>query len=98
MTTNGRVNPLGIGGDDLSLAWGIESEARGTVQSAYHVRVGTTESGADVWDSGRVASDRQIDIALPATVWLRPATRYYWQVKIWDGNDVASEWSTPAWF
>lgn len=98
MTTNGRVNPLGIGGDDLSLAWGIESEARGTVQSAYHVRVGTTESGADVWDSGRVVSDRQIDIALPATVWLRPATRYYWQVKIWDGNGVASEWSTPAWF
>ncbi|HOG92923.1 MAG TPA: hypothetical protein PLE80_05065, partial [Opitutaceae bacterium] len=35
MTTNGRINPLGIGGDALSLAWSIESDTRGTVQGAY---------------------------------------------------------------
>jgi len=98
MTTNGRANPLGIGGDDLSLAWSIESDARSTVQSAYRVRVGSTEGATDVWDSGRVASDRQTDIALPATLPLRPATRYYWQAKIWDGTGTESEWSAPAWF
>lgn len=98
MTTNGRAHPLGIGGDDISFAWAIDSDARGTVQSAYQVRLGSSESGADVWDSGRVASDRQIDIALPAGVWLAPATRYYWQVRIWDGHGVPSEWSSPAWF
>ena len=98
MTTNGRTNPLGIGGDGLSLAWSIESDSHGAKQSAYQVRVGTAEFGDDVWNSGRVVSDRQIDIALPATVWLRPATRYYWQAKIWDGDGVTSEWSAPAWF
>lgn len=98
MTTNGRTNPLGIGDDHLSLAWAIESDARGTVQSAYRVRVGSTEAANDVWDSGRVVSDRQIDIPLPADLPLRPATRYYWQAKIWDGNGAESEWSAPAWF
>ena len=98
MTTNGRINPLGIGGDALSLAWSIESDTRGTVQGAYRVRVGTTEGADDVWDSGRVASDRQTDIALPASRPLRPATRYYWQAKIWDGNGTESAWSAPAWF
>ena len=98
MTTNGRINPLGIGGDALSLAWSIEADTRGTVQGAYRVRVGTTEGADDVWDSGRVASDRQTDIALPASRPLRPATRYYWQAKIWDGNGTESAWSAPAWF
>jgi len=98
MTTNGRANPLGIGGDDLSLAGASESDARSTVQSAYRVRVGSPEGATDVWDSGRVASARQTDIALPATLPLRPATRYYWQAKIWDGTGTESEWSAPAWF
>jgi alpha-L-rhamnosidase len=98
MTTNGRSDPLGIGDDDISLAWSIESDTRGTVQGAYQVRVDSTELGADVWDSGRVASARQIDIALPADRRLRPATRYYWQVKVWNGNGDASDWSAPAWF
>ena len=43
-------------------------------------------------------SDRQVDIRLPADLRLAPASRYYWQVKIWDGDGVASPWSSPAWF
>jgi alpha-L-rhamnosidase len=98
MTTNGRTNPLGIAADDISFAWAIASEARGVVQSAYRIRVRTGKGGDDVWDSGRVASDRQIDITLPADLRLAPATRYFWQVRSWDGDGVASKLSTPAWF
>jgi alpha-L-rhamnosidase len=98
VTINARANPLGIAGDDISFAWAISAEERGTVQSAYQVRVGTNESSAEVWDSGTVKSDRQIDVTLPPNICLKSGARYFWQVKIWDGNGVASEWSKPAWF
>ncbi|HSI07620.1 MAG TPA: family 78 glycoside hydrolase catalytic domain [Rariglobus sp.] len=97
-TVNGRTRPLGISADDISFAWAISAKTRGVVQSAYRIRVGTTETGDEIWDSGRVASDRQIDLTLPANSTLAPATRYYWQVKIWDGQNVESSWSSPSWF
>ena len=96
-TINGRANPLGIASDDISFSWAIAAETRGVVQSAYCIRVGTKEGDDNVWDSGRVASARQVDITLPAAVRLMPATRYYWQVKIWNGDGTASNWSS-SWF
>lgn len=98
MTVNARVNPLGVAADDVSFAWAIAADERAAVQSAYQIRVGTNESGASVWDSGMVNSDRQIDIPLPANIRLSPGTRYYWQVKLWDANGAASKWSQSAWF
>jgi alpha-L-rhamnosidase len=98
LSCNGRTHPLGIGADDVSLGWAIAADARGVVQSAYCIRVGTQEHGDDVWDSGRVPSARQIDVTLPARLQLAPATRYYWQVKIWAGDGAGSDWSMPAWF
>lgn len=98
MTCNGRANPLGIAADDVSFAWATASAARGFVQSAYRVRVGTKAGGDDVWDSGMVRSAQQIDITLPANIRLAAATRYSWQVSTWDGNGGAGGWSAPAWF
>jgi alpha-L-rhamnosidase len=98
LTADGRVNPLGIGGEDVSLGWTMESARRGVVQAAYEIRIGTEAGGSDVWESGVVGSDRQVDIALPEQVKLVSATRYWWQARVRDGNGVASEWSTPAWF
>ncbi len=98
MTVNGRTDPLGIAGDDVAFTWAVSAEGRGVVQSAYRIRVGTEEGGENVWDSGRVTSERQIDITLPAKVRLAPATRYFWQVKTWDGEGSESKWSAAAWF
>ncbi|MBN2685011.1 MAG: family 78 glycoside hydrolase catalytic domain [Pontiellaceae bacterium] len=98
MAVNGRILPLGIAPDDISFGWTLRSAERGIVQSAYHIRLGTTEGGSDVWDSGRVVSDRQIDVRLPKSLSLAPATRFYWQVNVSDGDGNESQWSDSTWF
>jgi alpha-L-rhamnosidase len=100
LQTNGRTEPLGIPGADPSLSWRSESSARAVLQSAYEVRVASSEddlAAADVWDSGKVASDNQVDVVYDGPD-LTAGTRYVWQVKVWDGADVASDWSAPATF
>ncbi|WP_428312897.1 family 78 glycoside hydrolase catalytic domain [Hydrocarboniphaga sp.] len=97
-TTNARTRPLGIGVDDISLAWTLAASVRGAHQQAYQVRVGTQPGSADIWDSGKLKSDRQIDVTLPATLKLQPATRYHWQVRAWDRHGRAGAWSAPDWF
>ncbi|MDN5893678.1 MAG: family 78 glycoside hydrolase catalytic domain [Nocardioides sp.] len=100
LTTNGREDPLGIPGSAPSLSWSSESEARGVVQSAYEVRIASsaeTLESADVWDSGKVDSDRQVDVPYDGPA-LDSQTSYHWQVRIWDGDDQASGWSEPATF
>lgn len=97
LQTNARTKPLGIPGDDPTFGWKSTSSARGVVQSAYEVKVGTTEGGDDAWSSGKVDSDRQVDVSYAGDP-LASQTRYYWQVKVWDGDGQESAWSAPSWF
>ncbi|HJV69227.1 family 78 glycoside hydrolase catalytic domain [Ideonella sp.] len=97
-TTNARTLPLGIDTDDVSLTWTLAARTRGARQLAYQVRVGTAPGRWDTWDSGKVISDRQIDVRLPASKPLRPATRYHWQVRAWDRHGRPGAWSEPSWF
>jgi alpha-L-rhamnosidase len=96
--TNARSNPLGIGADDISLGWWLESSARGARQQAYELRLDASAGGSSLWNSGKVVSDQQIDVRLPASLVLQPATRYHWQVRAWDRHGRPSAWSAPAWF
>ncbi len=97
LQTNARTKPLGISGAAPTFSWKSASEARGVVQSAYEVRVGTSAGDDDVWSSGKVDSDNQTDVRYGGPE-LESQTRYHWQVKVWDGDDQASEWSTASWF
>ena len=97
LTANGRLNPLGIGGEDPVFGWQSASARRATAQKAYEIQVGRTPGSADVWSSGKVASDRQVGVRYGGPD-LKPATRYYWRVRAWDDRKAASAWSAPAYF
>jgi alpha-L-rhamnosidase len=100
LLTNGRTEPLGIPAEAPSLSWVSGSAARGVVQTAYQVRVASSTDALespDVWDSGKAASDRQVDVVYGGPA-LASQTAYHWQVRVWDGADQASAWSEPATF
>ncbi|MBP2330678.1 alpha-L-rhamnosidase [Kibdelosporangium banguiense] len=97
LSANGRVDPVGIDGRNPSLGWRLASSERAVVQRAYEIRVGRAPGANDVWSSGKVLSARQVDVAYEGPA-LKPATRYYWSVRAWNGRGVASPWSADAFF
>ena len=100
LETNSAVDPIGIPLKAPTLSWQLTSSSRGTVQSAYQVRVATSEGGLsspDVWDSGKVDSAPRSRCRYAGPD-LEGATAYAWQVRVWDGDGQASDWSAPASF
>ena len=94
--------PLGIDMPRPRLAWRIDSEKRGETQTAYRVLVASTPEAlakdqGDVWDSGKVASGRSIQIEYGGKG-LEAATPYHWKVRVWDKQGEAGPWSTTASF
>ena len=80
--------PLGLELARPRLSWRLESDRSGARQSAYRVRVASSPEtlaagGADLWDSGRVASDASFDIAY-AGARLASRQRCWWTVEVWD--------------
>jgi hypothetical protein len=102
LRTDNVSNPLGIDNREPRLGWTLHSKVNGERQTAYQVIVassaGRVRSGAaDVWDSGRVASDESVDVAYGGPE-LESARRYHWKVRVWDARGKASAWSAPAWW
>jgi len=93
-----KVDPIGIDVLRPRLSWQLTAERRGVVQMAYQVRVAESQAGlvaSPIWDTGRIDSDRSIHVVYDGPP-LVSGRRYYWQVKVWDGDGNASDWSAPA--
>jgi len=89
--------PLGLDTPRPVLGWQSVGEGYGLVQRGYRISVASnperlTESPADMWDTGYVESDRSSGIAYRGKP-LESGTRYYWRVRVWDGDRCASGWS-----
>ncbi|TMR98008.1 family 78 glycoside hydrolase catalytic domain [Nonomuraea basaltis] len=95
MVTNLRTcdltDPLGIEITRPSLSWQLTVPA----QSGYHVRVGSAEGAADLWDTGEVdgADQRVVYAGRPLT----SRTAAHWQVRVRSGG-TWSDWSPSARF
>jgi len=95
-----RINPLGLDERKPRLSWRLESTRRGERQTAYQIQAARTletlKAGrADLWDTGKVDSDRCIHVVYDGTA-LASRMRIYWRVRVWDRDGKASAWSEPA--
>ena len=102
LRTQGLVSPLGIGADAVMLSYQLSSGVQGASQSAYRILAASScarlsAQDGDLWDSGKVLSERCFGIAY-AGVPLCSRQRVYWKVMVWDQDDRPSEWSEPACF
>ena len=98
-----RQNPLGIDTVQPRLSWILQpadSGARGQIQTAYQILAASSKGRlasdqGDLWDSGKVRSDKSIQIAYSG----KPQTSrlpVWWKVRVWNNADQPSSWSEPA--
>ncbi len=83
-------------------SWELESKVNNQVQTAWQILVATsenllTESGSDVWNSGKVSSDATNQVVFDGTALQSDAT-YYWKVRSWDAAGKPGPWSKPAYW
>ena len=98
-----RTNPLGVDDERPELSWVLEFSPailRDQRQLAYQILVATRTNllepaNADLWDSGRVESDRMSHIRYAGKP-LASNQACWWSVRVWNQEDDASPWSKPA--
>lgn len=96
------VNPLAIDHTKPYLSWQLEAKDNGLCQSAYQILAATdedllTEEKADLWNSGKVESTESAWVLYQGNE-LASKQFVYWKVRVWNGNDKASDWSETACF
>lgn len=95
-------NPLGLDISQPRLSWMLSGVGRNQQQTAYELLVSDNlqkinQLQGSVWQTGKVRSSQNIHIVYAGKP-LKSFTRYYWRVKVYDQDGVASHWSEPQWF
>lgn len=97
-----RAAPLGIDKPKPKLGWETAEDEPDFRQQAYRIVVASSlshidEDLGDLWDSGKVESNEQNAILYGGAA-LKPATRYWWKVKVWNERGRELGWSEAASF
>ncbi|RIK41276.1 MAG: alpha-L-rhamnosidase, partial [Chloroflexi bacterium] len=90
-----RTNPLGIDVAAPRLSWQLQTDRPGARQTAYRILAARTPDRlqpgqAELWDSGKVESDRSVHVAYAGRK-LESRRRIYWRVLVWDETGVQIE-------
>jgi alpha-L-rhamnosidase len=101
LTTEHRVEPLGLGEPRPRLSWKLGSGRRGAAQTAYRIVAAATATDLDdsarlLWDSGRRAGDDTLLVPWDGPA-LQSGHRYHWRVELWD-EDGARAGAAQTWF
>lgn len=93
--------PLGIDNPAPRFSWQLAGKEAGTRQSAYEVQVASSAEllaagRSDVWTSGRIQSSASLGIRYQGPA-LKPSTRYFWRVKVWESTGKLSVSDPSHW-
>ena len=98
LTCEHQKDPLSIDVLQPRFSWKLASNERNILQKAYQIKVFTNADLKIIfWDSGKINSDESVLQTYSGNP-LQSATRYYWQVKIWDAQGRESALSESAFF
>ncbi len=102
LTCDSLEQPLGIDSNQPLFAWQLQDAGFAARQTAYRIEVASKpailNSGKpDVWDSGRVASDKSFGVVYGGPE-LAASTRYYWRVEVWDKDGKPYPVSDASWW
>jgi len=81
------------------LTWIVPAKSK--FQSAYQILVSTTREkietdNGDAWDSGKVMSRNSVEVE--TGIGLKPDTKYFWKVRIWDYKNKPTLYSETEQF
>ncbi|MDR1813690.1 MAG: alpha-L-rhamnosidase N-terminal domain-containing protein, partial [Tannerella sp.] len=98
------TEPMGIDVSAPQFSWQLADAAftRGQKQTGYQILVASSpsllnEKDADVWNSGKVASDKSVFVSYTGAK-LASSRAYYWKVQVWDKDGAPIGWSRTARF
>ena len=94
--------PIGLEVAQPRFSWALESASQGVRQTAYRIVVASSEAllatgAADLWDSGRVESDRCFDVPYQGHA-LLTGQRAWWRVHVWTNRDSGPALAEATWF
>ena len=98
---DGFENPVGTK-NIPDFSWILKSDKRGQIQTAYQIIVSSDrgiikKKTGDIWDTGKIQSGQSAWISYQGPQ-LQPGKQYFWKVRVWNGTDKPSPWSTTGKF
>jgi alpha-L-rhamnosidase len=101
LTCEMTENPLAVQ-KQPRLSWQLVSKEFNTSQIGYQILVASSEEklkndDGNMWNSGRVNFSKNLHIPYVGSP-LKPETKYFWKVKVWNQKGKISKWSKTAFF
>ena len=102
LMTQNMTDPIGLECKKPRFSYLLPLERRGERQTAYQILAASRkelleEGTADLWDSGKIAEERNYGISYDGKP-LGCRQEVFWKVRIWDERDTVSAWSDHARF
>ena len=100
-TCNHKLKDVVVEAGNPDFSWILNSNLKNQSQSAFQILVADKRSElgkGNIWNSGKVKSSQSFSVLYGGTNQLKPASQYFWKVKVWNQDGNESEWSEIASF